>query len=43
MDIDVRNPKPGQAEALAFSYAALAKTKEDFERLRQTFIVPINR
>jgi MoxR-like ATPase len=43
MDIDVRNPKPGQAEALAFSYAALAKTREDFERLRQAFIEPINR
>lgn len=38
VEIDVKNPKPGQAEALAFSYATLAKTKEDFERLRQTFI-----
>jgi MoxR-like ATPase len=43
VEIDVKNPKPGQAEALAFSYATLAKTKEDFERLRQTFIEPTNR
>lgn len=40
MEIDVKSLKPGQAEALAFSYATLAKTKEDFERLRQTFIEP---
>jgi len=41
VEIDVKNPKPGHAEALAFSYATLAKTKEDFERLRQTFVEPI--
>jgi len=35
MEIDVNNLKPGQAEALAFSYATLAKTREDFERLRE--------
>jgi MoxR-like ATPase len=29
MNIDVRNLKAGQAEALVFSYAILAKTKED--------------
>jgi MoxR-like ATPase len=29
MSIDVQNLKPGQAEALAFSYAVLAKTEED--------------
>jgi hypothetical protein len=38
MEIDVQNLKPGQAEALAFTYSILAKTKEDFERLQQTFI-----
>jgi MoxR-like ATPase len=37
MQLDVKNPKPGQAEALAFSYSVLAKTKEDLERLQQTF------
>jgi len=35
MEIDVKDLKSGQAEALAFSYATLAKTKEDFERLRK--------
>jgi hypothetical protein len=29
MSIDVENLRPGQAEALVFSYAILAKTKED--------------
>ena len=29
MNIDVANLKPGEAEALAFSYAVLAKTRED--------------
>jgi MoxR-like ATPase len=38
MDIDVKNLKSGEAEALAFSYSVLAKTREDFDRLRQTFI-----
>lgn len=38
MEIDVKNLKPGQAEALAFSYSTLAKTKEDFERLQRTLI-----
>jgi MoxR-like ATPase len=38
MDLDVKNIKPGEAEALAFSYSVLAKTKEDFDRLRQTLI-----
>jgi MoxR-like ATPase len=36
LQIDVKELKPGQAEALAFSYSTLAKTKEDFERLQQT-------
>ncbi|MCI0523785.1 MAG: MoxR family ATPase [Acidobacteria bacterium] len=35
MEIDVNDLKPGQAEALALTYAALAKTREDFERLRE--------
>lgn len=35
LEIDVQNLKPGQAEALAFSYSALVKTKEDLERLQQ--------
>src|SRR5205807_2178321 len=30
LQIDVANLKPGEAEALAFSYSTLAKTKEDF-------------
>ena len=33
MSIDVENLKPGQAEALAFSYAVLAKTEEDLALL----------
>jgi MoxR-like ATPase len=36
LEIDVKNPKPGEAEALAFSYSALAKTKEDLERLQKS-------
>ncbi len=35
LEINVKNLKPGQAEALAFSYSVLAKTREDFDRLRQ--------
>lgn len=35
LQIDVEDLKPGEAEALAFSYSTLAKTKEDFERLQQ--------
>jgi MoxR-like ATPase len=35
MSIDVGNLKPGQAEVLVFSYAALAKTKEDLELLER--------
>jgi MoxR-like ATPase len=36
MELDVHNLQPGQAEALAFSYSVLAKTKEDLERLQRT-------
>ncbi len=35
MEVDVNDLKPGQAEALAFSYATLAKTREDFEKLQE--------
>jgi MoxR-like ATPase len=42
MKLDVSNLKPGQAETLAFSYATLAKTREDFDRLRQAFTKPIS-
>jgi MoxR-like ATPase len=35
MQLDVKNLKPGQAEALAFSYSALAKNREDLEQLRE--------
>jgi MoxR-like ATPase len=35
MEIDENDLKQGQAEALALTYAALAKTREDFERLRE--------
>jgi MoxR-like ATPase len=38
LDIDVQNLKPGEAEALAFSYSTLVKTKEDFERLQQPLL-----
>ena len=34
LELDVSNLKPGQVEALAFSYCVLAKTKEDLDRLR---------
>lgn len=34
--IDVDNLKQGQAEALAFSYSVLAKTKEDLRKMQQT-------
>jgi MoxR-like ATPase len=33
LEIDVSNLKPGQVEALAFSYCVLAKNKDDFDRL----------
>jgi len=35
MSVDVENLKPGQAEALVFSYAALAKNKEDMALLER--------
>src|SRR5262245_2564705 len=35
MNLDIDNLQPAQAESLAFSYATLAKTKEDFERLEK--------
>jgi len=34
--IDVKNLRPGEKEALAFSYSALAKNKDDLERLRKS-------
>lgn len=38
MRIDVNNLKPGEAEALAFTYSILAKSKEDRELLYRNFI-----
>jgi MoxR-like ATPase len=38
MEIDVDNLKPGQAEALAFSYSVLIKSREDKEILHRAFI-----
>ena len=38
MRIDVENLKPGEAEALAFTYSILAKSKEDKELLLRNFI-----
>ena len=38
MNIDVRNLKAGQAEALVFSYAILAKTKEDAALLERAAV-----
>jgi len=38
MQLDVANLKPGEAEALAFSYSILAKSKEDKDSLHRTFI-----
>lgn len=37
MEIDVNNLKPGQAEALTFSYSILAKSKEDLILVEKTF------
>jgi MoxR-like ATPase len=34
LQIDVAHPKPGEAEAIAFTYSALAKGKEDLALLR---------
>jgi MoxR-like ATPase len=34
LQIDVAHPKPGEAEAIAFTYSALAKSKEDLALLR---------
>jgi hypothetical protein len=36
LQIDVEHLQPGQKEALAFSFSALAKNKEDLERLRKS-------
>jgi MoxR-like ATPase len=36
MEIDVANVRPGQAEALAFSYSVLAKDKDDLERMQKS-------
>ena len=33
--IDPKNPKAGQVETLAFTYATLTKSKEDFLELQQ--------
>jgi MoxR-like ATPase len=41
MQLDVDNPGRGQAEALAFSYSILAKSKEDKELLSRTFVEPL--
>ena len=38
MRIDVKSLKPGEAEALAFTYSILAKSKEDRELLFRNFI-----
>lgn len=38
MHLDVNNLKPGEAEALAFTYSVLAKNKEDKEMLHRAFI-----
>lgn len=35
MNVDVENLKPGQAEAVAFSYCILAKSKEDLNMLQK--------
>jgi MoxR-like ATPase len=40
MNLDVANLKPGEAEALAFSYSILAKSKEDKDILYRTFVEP---
>ncbi|HJQ23189.1 MAG TPA: MoxR family ATPase [Blastocatellia bacterium] len=40
MRLDVANLKPGEAEALAFSYSILAKSKEDRDILYRTFVEP---
>jgi hypothetical protein len=36
MNIDAANLKPGEAEALAFSYAVLAKSKDDMALLERS-------
>lgn len=38
MKLDVSNLKPGEAEALAFTYSILAKSREDRELLHRHFI-----
>lgn len=38
MQLDANLLKPGRAEALAFTYSALAKNKEDKETLCRTFV-----
>ena len=38
LQLDVNNLKPGEAEALAFSYSVLAKSKEDKDLLHRTFL-----
>jgi MoxR-like ATPase len=35
LDIDLANPKPGQREAIAFSYSILAKSPEDLKYLQE--------
>ncbi|MEP7344057.1 MAG: MoxR family ATPase [Gemmatimonadaceae bacterium] len=35
LDIDVGRPKPGDAEAIAFTYSVLAKSREDLAVLRE--------
>ncbi len=35
LKIDVQHPKPGDAEAIAFTYSVLAKSKEDMTMLRE--------
>ena len=38
MRIDINNLKPGEAEALAFTYSILVKSKEDREQIFRNFI-----
>ena len=38
LQLDVANLKPGEAEALAFSYSILAKSKEDREMINRAFL-----
>src|SRR5205823_8578018 len=41
LHIDLNRLKPGDAEAVAFTYAILAKTEEDLALLRTQFAPPV--